>query len=602
MKYYTEIYFTQALLEECDWENLCHEISDYLGFLAKWKLIVSFEDKLHYYIESKIKLPISFSKVDKFLLKPASYQPLKGKRKIFSFGKVSDTLLELYNRNQLKKRKQIKQAEIKFYKISDKLFSTMNLHVFYKKELRKERIFISLPFSLLQIDFGKEKQFGYQKANFLDIKKSLALLTTEKANPILEVDSFPYIEGETYLDLSHYDFDKHSLIVGASGTGKSKLMGLITSALSHNTDLKNQYKIVIIDPHANLKEDIGGLEDVSIIDFEKENTSISLFSGKKEDALATTELYLSLFSTLLNGYNAKLERVLRHSIYLLLYIEDFTFMNMKKLLLDLEYRLQLLKEHNIPISINQFFMGDFNELKNQSYSEAIAPIISFLDEMELVFQNLGTKTLKEQIDNNFVTIFSLDSMKLGTHTIKTISGFLMQQMLYVAMQKEIDEHIIFMVDEVSVLENPVLSRMLSEARKYGLSLVLAEQYFDQISEALKNSIFANVQNYYVFRVSIKDAEELKNHLEMNIDEDKKIKLLSTLKDRECIVRLYKKGTLYPAMKAKTCFLKSVPYQKIIYDMKKDDHLECKQFSFNMNATTSIGTLLKSISSSRKKVF
>lgn len=221
----------------------------------------------------------------------------------------------------------------------------------------------------------------------------------------MEVDSFPYVQEKNYLDLSHYDFYKHSLIVGASGTGKSKLMGLITLALSQSNVLREKYKIVIIDPHASLKDDIGGLEGVSLIDFEIPNTSISLFGGKKEDAFATTELYLSLFSTLLNGYNTKLERVLRHSIYLLLYIENFTFINMKKLLLDLEYRLQLLKEHDVPISINQFFMGDFNELKNQSYSEAIAPIISFLDEMELVFQNLGKRTLKEQINDNFVTIF-----------------------------------------------------------------------------------------------------------------------------------------------------------------------------------------------------
>lgn len=602
MNFYTEIYFTKSLIEEKDWENFCYEISDYLGFFSKWKLIISFEDKLHYYIESKIRLPISFSKADKFLLKSVFYQPLKGRWKGFSFGKVSDTLLELYNRNQLKKRKEVKQAEIKFYKIYDRLFSTMKLQVFYKNQIRKERVFISPPFSLLKIDFDKEKRFGYQKANFLDIKKSLILLTNQKENSILEVDSFPYVQEKNYLDLSHYDFYKHSLIVGASGTGKSKLMGLITLALSQSNVLREKYKIVIIDPHASLKDDIGGLEGVSLIDFEIPNTSISLFGGKKEDAFATTELYLSLFSTLLNGYNTKLERVLRHSIYLLLYIENFTFINMKKLLLDLEYRLQLLKEHDVPISINQFFMGDFNELKNQSYSEAIAPIISFLDEMELVFQNLGKRTLKEQINDNFVTIFSLDSMKLGTHTIKTISGFLMQQMLYVAMQREIDEHIIFMVDEISLLENPVLSRMLSEARKYGLSLVLAEQYFDQISDSLKNSIFANVQNYYVFRVSIKDAEELKDHLEMNIDEDKKVKLLSTLKDRECIVRLCRNGTLYPAIKTNTCFLKPVPYQQLVYDVKKNTHLDCKQFSFDMNTTTSIESLLKSISSSRKKVF
>ena len=42
MKFYTEIYFIKSLIEEIDWENLCHEISDYLGFFSKWNLIISF--------------------------------------------------------------------------------------------------------------------------------------------------------------------------------------------------------------------------------------------------------------------------------------------------------------------------------------------------------------------------------------------------------------------------------------------------------------------------------------------------------------------------------------------------------------------------------
>ena len=70
---------------------------------------------------------------------------------------------------------------------------------------------------------------------------------------------------------------------------------------------------------------------------------------------------------------------------------------------------------------------------------------------------------------------------------------------------KVEEHIIFVVDEVAVVENPILRRFLSEARKYNVSLVLAQQYFSQISDELQKSIFANVLNYYIFRVSISDA-------------------------------------------------------------------------------------------------
>ena len=69
----------------------------------------------------------------------------------------------------------------------------------------------------------------------------------------------------------------------------------------------------------------------------------------------------------------------------------------------------------------------------------------------------------------------------------------MQQLLTIIQKQEISEHIIFIIDEVAVIENPILSRYLSEARKYNLSLILASQYFSQISNELKNSIFANIR-------------------------------------------------------------------------------------------------------------
>lgn len=67
------------------------------------------------------------------------------------------------------------------------------------------------------------------------------------------------------------------------------------------------------------------------------------------------------------------------------------------------------------------------------------------------------------------------------------------------------------IDEVSLIENPILNRFLAEARKYNLSLILIQQYFNQISEALRSAIFANVSNFYVFRISKSDAMLLENN-------------------------------------------------------------------------------------------
>ena len=95
----------------------------------------------------------------------------------------------------------------------------------------------------------------------------------------------------------------------------------------------------------------------------------------------------------------------------------------------------------------------------------------------------------------------------------------MQQLFTIVREKEIDEHIIFVIDEVATIENSILSRLLSEARKYNLSLVLIGQYFNQISDNLRNSIFANVINYYIFRVSKLDANILVDSLNMKIPLD-----------------------------------------------------------------------------------
>ena len=130
------------------------------------------------------------------------------------------------------------------------------------------------------------------------------------------------------------------------------------------------------------------------------------------------------------------------------------------------------------------------------------------------------------------------------------------------MPRSINEHIIFIIDEVAVVENPILSRYLSEARKYNLSLILAGQYFNQISDELKNSIFANVINYFIFRVSKLDANVLVDNFNMKIplddSRDRKIKLLTELQTRECIVRIDRDGVLLPAFKGITLDYTSIP--------------------------------------------
>ena len=183
----------------------------------------------------------------------------------------------------------------------------------------------------------------------------------------------------------------------------------------------------------------------------------------------------------------------------------------------------------------------------------------------------------------------------------------MQQLLTIIQSKEIDKHIIFIIDEVPVVENPILARYLSEARKYNLSLVLAGQYFNQISDELKNSIFANTINYYIFRVSKLDANLLVDNFNMKIpldnSKEQKIKLLTELQTRECIVRIDRNGILLPAFKGVTLDYKSIP--RIKEEVKaqnviKEQKVLNNKTNFHIN-NISLKSILISNSSSRKVV-
>ena len=419
------------------------------------------------------------------------------------------------------------------------------------------------------------------------------------------------MQGNFYLNQNSYNFDKHSIVLGSSGCGKSKFISLLINNIYKNNNLNQKYKIVVIDPHASLENDIGGIGKV--IDFKNTLDSIDLFINNNDDVISSTELLLELLKSLIaDQYNSKLERVLRHSIHILLTNESFNFNNLRKLLLDLEYRNSLIKKlkYQLPISVIDFFLSDFNDLKTKSYEQSISPIIAFIDEMEMipVFNEQETKkNLKSTIYDNFLTLFSLDRTKLGDKVTKTISGLVMQQLLTIIQKCEISEHIIFIVDEVAVIENPILSRFLSEARKYNLSLILAGQYFNQISENLKNSIFANVVNYYIFRVSKLDANVLVDNFNIKIPLDdtreRKVKILTELNNRECIVRIDSSGILLPAFKATTLNYNSIPRIKNNIQTKttNSNNLPKEKNKFKIGNSVNLKDILISNSSSRKVV-
>ena len=120
----------------------------------------------------------------------------------------------------------------------------------------------------------------------------------------------------------------------------------------NNQNYKMKYKIVVIDPHSSLEEDIGGLKETKVIDFKTNKNSIDLFKNSRKNVVSESEILLTLFKSIMDKeYNSKLERVLRHSIFLLICINKINFKNLRELITNNEFRNQILKKYNEILNI-----------------------------------------------------------------------------------------------------------------------------------------------------------------------------------------------------------------------------------------------------------
>ena len=558
--YISEIFPTKKFASADEWGALLFELSRVNGFLGDWQIVVSvIKQRIHYYLKAPFVISATINNLSSFIFKSVSLPELPAARSGFRPFTHRDNLAGLAYYAHIHGYGELQYIVIDFRALFGGNYYSKTHFYFFKNSLfYLHQSFAQSPAELLAFDFAASKNYIYKSPpEYTETSKILEHLHDDQRFAIFSIDTFPYVMDQNFLKLSDYDFAKHSLVLGSSGSGKSKFLSSFICNLYRDPSFCSKYKIVVIDPHDSMKEDIGVLGKV--IDFLKPESSINLFSDTGQDVNSSSELMLDLFKTLLmDQYNSKLERVLRHSVYLLLVGKILNYPNLRKLLTDLEYRNLLIKKltPNLPFSIVDFFLSDFNDLRTKSYSEAISPIIAFLDEMEMVpafSQTSFDENLAGAINQNFLTLFSLDRARLGTKVTRTISGLVMEQLLTFVEGVNQQQHIIFIVDEVAVIENPILARLLSEARKYNLSLFLVGQFLNQFSEELKNSIFANVTNYYMFRLSQLEAKLLADNLNLKIPtnntKEHKVEFLSRLNDRECVVRISIGGKLFPAFKA-----------------------------------------------------
>lgn len=577
MKYCFELFLKGSVAEKEQWQQFFTQLTAHIGYMTPCEITMRVQDSVvRFFVEADKDLGVLSNNIDLGVLRPVSdeeAEPPKqgGAERFVTLPKGN--LIDLREKMMLKRGKELEYAVIRCRRINvEKTLVKLTLH--YKTPAgtytATRKTLLTFPAHLLSINFEENSRYLKKKfPKYINIEKALPVLSPTDNNALLSVSTFPYFANDYYLNLQDYEFDKHSFIIGASGSGKSKFIELLVDRIS-KSGYRSNYRILVIDPHASLGDQMKNIPDSQVIDFSGDSAPELFGDSAKTDVSASTELTTTLMKSLLaDQFNPKVERVLRFSLYVLFTAQTMSLGYLKRFLTELELRNQIMQHvsGSVPPNIEQFFATDYNEIRTTFYTEAVLPIISLVDEMQLQPGLVGENelSLAKTIQNNYLTVFSLNKVSMGEKVVKTAAGILMQQIFLLAQARSFNEKVIMIVDEVSVVQSPALAAILSEARKYNLFVILTQQYFGQVEKSLKDAIFANVYNYYVFRVSEEDAEGLVGNLNIDIpkeiiesehkkgikEETIKKRFMTELHPRECLVRISANGQIVPVFKAKT---------------------------------------------------
>jgi DNA helicase HerA-like ATPase len=136
----------------------------------------------------------------------------------------------------------------------------------------------------------------------------------------------------------------------------------------------------------------------------------------------------------------------------------------------------------------------------------------------IIGQSKSAFDFRKVMDGGKILLINLSKGKLGEENSNFLGLVLIPKILIAAMsrqeipEKERKDFFLY-VDEFQNFATPDFATILSEARKYHLSLTVANQFIGQVEEEIKNAIFGNVGTVISFRVGVTDASYLQREFQ-----------------------------------------------------------------------------------------
>lgn len=330
--------------------------------------------------------------------------------------------------------------------------------------------------------------------------------------------------------MSKKDRQRHMYIVGKTGVGKSEyLRELILQ------DIEAGEGVCLIDPH-DLAEDLLNFipphraEDVIYFDpgDSERPMGMNMMEAKNEEQRhfitgAIINLMYKLYDPHKTGIiGPRFEHAIRNAMLTIMEaVPGGGFIELVRLQTDPKYVQELLPKVTDAV-VRRYWTDQIAQTADFHKSEILDYIVSKFGRFitnklmrNVIGQTKSSFNFREVMDQRKILIVRLNKGALGEENANFLGLLLVPRILMAAMSRtDVPEDqradFYLYVDEFQNFATPDFATILSEARKYHLNLIMANQFTSQIDDEIKGAIFGNVGTMMCYRVGVADAQFLES--------------------------------------------------------------------------------------------
>ncbi len=364
-----------------------------------------------------------------------------------------------------------------------------------------------------------------QLSEFTELEAPAALpAVTEEGS--VQLGRVQYRDDNRIFGLALEDRRRHLYIIGKTGMGKSALLQNMLAS-----DMRRGLGVCLVDPHGDLAASLLGLvpahrtNDVIYFDAADREYVVPFNPLACRDPTLIDQVtsgVVSAFKKLHDSWGPRLEDTLRNAVFATVE-QQGTMHTLLRLLADKTYREGVVPHIRDDI-VRSFWQHEFARWHDAYRTEAVAaiqnkirPFLTNTHMRAIVTQSGRSLDLRQIMDEGKILIVNLSKGRVGEDNATLLGAFLVTSIQQAAMTRadvpEDQRRDFFLyVDEFQNFTTGGFASVLSEARKFRLSLTVAHQYVGQLNEQTASAVWGNVGSMIAFQIGSDDAEVLAQQL------------------------------------------------------------------------------------------